>query len=412
VSDNEFLPDFDQLENVTDVDYLKSSVSLSTTLGGWQSRLLFDEYQTINLSTSVADRPYKRLPRLTLDRAFEAGSSGLTLNWNNEYVRFDKDDSITGQRLHIKPVIGYSLEGDAYFIKPRVQLDYTQYQLDDNLAVSDIERSIPLYSIDSGLIFERLAGSTGDWIQTLEPRLYLLYVPYEDQSDIPDFDTSLLDESFSNLFINNRFSGGDRIGDAQQASVGITSRLYRSQSGEEVLRTSIGQAFYGHERRVSLSNSVDERDKSGLIGEIRYRPVPIWDIQLRSVYDEQLNQFDQNDIALRRHEGEQIFNLEYHFRNDSLEQTTLSLVYPLTSTLTGFAKHQYSQHHDIPVQYLLGLNYESCCWGLTMLFEESSDKDFTKTDKAVYFQFTFKGLSSAGKDLDAILEEGILGYHR
>ncbi len=411
VSDTDFLDDFDHLESIEDVDFLQSKVLLSTTIGGWSSSLMFEEYQTINLEKSVASRPYKRLPQLSVNRLFSLGDSGLNLDWRNEWVSFDKDDSITGERLHITTEFSYPLEDSWYFVHPSLQLDFTQYDLDNNTNdVNDIERSLPLFSIDSGLIFERLASVENNWIQTLEPRLFLLYVPFEDQQDIPDFDTALLSDSYNNLFRNNRFSGADRIGDARQLSIGLTTRIFDQTSSDEIFSASIGQAFYAEDREVSLNNSIDEREKSNLMGLLRYHPHSQWTLQLASVYDQQQSESKQTDISIRQRADDQLLNLEYHFREDNLEQSTLSFVYPLSANWTGFGKRQYSILEQKPVQNLVGLSYEGCCWGVQLLYEKESDKNFEELDQRVYLQFTFKGLTSAGKDIDAILEDGILGY--
>ncbi len=411
VSDSEFLDDFDHQETISDVDFLQSTVSFSTTLNNWDARLQFEEYQTINEQKSIASRPYKRLPQLTLEREFSAQQGLFKTDWNNEWVSFDRAQSITGERLHIAPRMTLDLHSDAYFLRPSLQLDFTEYRLDNNLDDNNaISRSIPLLSLDSGLIFERLAGTSGGWIHTLEPRLYLLHVPYQEQSDIPDFDSALLSESYDNLFINNRFSGGDRIGDSQQASVGLTTRILNAESGGEIFSASIGQAYYDKPRKVSLNNSVDEREKSSLIGNLTYKPKPEWDIQLTSVYDQLEKESAQTDFSLRRQHQRQAFNLEYHMRRDKLEQSTLSFVYPMSTYWTVFAKRQHSILRDKPVQNLFGLAYESCCWAFQVLYEESSDKNFEETDRTVFFELTLKGLSSAGKDIDSLLEEGIVGY--
>ncbi len=409
VSDEAFLKDFEQLESVTYVDFLKSSISFSNTFAEWDTKLLFEEYQTIDLTQSVASRPYRRQPRLTIDRTKAQEAFSLNLNWQNELVRFDRDDSITGDRLHIKPAISYPMQGDYYYVNPSLQLDFTEYRLDNNKNdINSIQRSIPLLSIDSGLIFERDAGT--DDLQTLEPRLYLLYVPYEEQSDIPKFDTSLIVENYNSLFINNRFSGADRIGDTEQASFGVTTRLLDRETGNEWFSASIAQAFYAEDRIVSLDSTVDERRKSNLMTNLSYKPSPEWSLQLNSAYDQQLNEYPLYDVSLRRRAANQVFNLEYHFRKDSLEQSTLSMVYPVTHRWTSYIKHQYSYLKHRPVHNLFGLEYDSCCWRVNLMYEDSSDEALTETDHSVYFQFTFKGLSNAGKDISAILEDGILGY--
>ena len=410
VSDSEFLADFDHLDTIDDIDYLKSSVTFNGVLAHWSTQLLFEQHQIVNNEKPITSSPYKRLPHLSMERFFSSEKNALNIDWKNEWVDFDKDDSITGDRLHLAPLISYPIEDSYYFFKPALQLDYTRYALDNNTDDENrLERSLPLFSLDSGLIFERMAHSKKSWTQTLEPRLYFLYVPFEDQTALPDFDTALLPDSYQNLFINNRFSGADRIGDTQQISLGITTRLL-DENNAEFFSASIGQAFYAEDRKVSLNSTVDERDKSSLMSVVNFKPAPAWDIQLASVYDQLEKISTQTDISIQRHTTGNVFNLEYHMRRDKLEQTTLSFVYPMSLNWTVFSKYQQSLLHDQPVQNLFGVAYESCCWGFKMLYEESSDKEFNEVDRAVYFQLTFKGLSSAGQDINSLLEDGILGY--
>ncbi len=413
-SDNGFARDFSSLGNAVnadgDVDFLPSRLDISGQPGGWTARLKLLQYQTLNPARAIIDRPYQTLPALSLQRRFKASQSLLTLDWNNEWTRFDREHSVTGDRWHITPRLSYPIEHSGYFFKPELQLDLTHYTLHAvNGDQRQAQRSLPLLSIDSGLIFERIASTQRRWRQTLEPRLYLLYAPYRDQSALPNFDTALLPENLDNLFINNRFSGADRIGDSRQLSVVLSTRLL-DQNGNTLFSASIGQAFYDQPRRVSLNNTVDKRKKSSLMMQLKARPQPQWDLQLSSVYDQQIGAALQNDLSLRHHHNGGAFNLDYHFRRDKLEQSTVSLVYPLSSRWHVFAKRQHSLLHDLPVQNLFGLAYESCCWGFKMLYQDSTDKNFENRDQAIYFQLTLKGLSNAGKDIDSLLENAILGY--
>ena len=419
MSDGRFANDFSYLGNnldakldssTRDVDFLRSAIRLDGELGGWTSNLLFEQYQTLNEDKAISSQPYKRLPSLDISRSFNFVDSPFNIDWKNQWTKFEREQSITGQRLHIAPTLAYPIEQGGYYFKPELQLDFTQYQIQeiDNSEHNE-QRAIPILSIDSGLIFERVASSEKQWFQTLEPRLYLLYAPYQDQSALPDFDTSLQSENYSSLFINNRFSGGDRIGDSKQISFGLTTRLL-NQDNRELFSASIGQAFYAESRRVSLYSSIDQRDKSSLMTLISAQPHPQWTIQLASVYDQQISAVIQNDISIRHRDGGRVFNAEYHLRKDKLEQSTISLVYPVSSRWNVFAKRQYSQRHDLPVQNLFGLAYESCCWGFKLLYEDSTDKDFENRDQIIWFQLSLKGLSSAGKDINSLLENAILGY--
>ncbi len=409
-SDADYLKDFDHLSKIEDVDYLKNSLNFNGSFSNWSANMLFEQYQTINQSTSTTSRPYERLPQIILARNFQPQSTNFTFNLHNEWVVFERENSVTGERLHIVPTINYSMQDSYFFINPSLQLDLTNYNLENNLNNDNqIQRSIPLLSIDSGLFFERLTTNDA-WIQTLEPRLYFLSVPYQDQSSIPDFDTGLKTEDYSSLFSNNRFTGSDRIGDSQQMSLGLSTRLLEKDSGSEFFKASIAQAFYAEDRRVSLDMTTDTRSESNLIGQLNWQPLTNWAYKLTTSYNPESKNTEKTDFAINHKQDNLILNLEYHYRENGLEQNTFSTVYPISNYWTGFAKSQYSVRHGMPVQNLLGLYYEDCCWGFKILYEETSDSNFQQTDQAIFFEFVFKGLSSVGKDIDSHLRDGILGF--
>jgi LPS-assembly protein len=411
VSDSDYLEDFEPATNGNPVDWLKSAAEISAEPGGWQARLLFDRYQALNLTKPLNERPYERWPQLSLDRLFTGNGNGWSLDWKNQWTRFRHDSNTEGERLLITPRLSYRLESSAGHVEPALRLDHAEYRLDQPInGKTELTRNAPVASIDSGLVFERLTGSTRNWRQTLEPRLFLLYAPYRNQDDLPDFDSSLLPENLDNLFAENRFSGGDRVGDAQQISLSATTRLF-DETDREVLSLTLGRAYWLDDRRVSLDGSTDRRDASPLMGRLRYSPKPAWTLDLALVRDLDDNELIQGDIALRHQSAGRALNLEYHLRRDKLEQSTLSLVYPLSPALQLFAKRQYSVRQQKPVENLLGLAWQSCCWGMKLLYRESSDRDFTEIDRGVFLELTLKGLGSAGKSIDSIAESAILGYH-
>ena len=89
-------------------------------------------------------------------------------------------------------------------------------------------------------------------MQTLEPRVYYLYVPFRDQTQLPVFDSSLKDFNFTSIFSENKFSGGDRINDANQITAGVTTRLLAPDSGIERLRMGVAQRYYFKTQEVTL----------------------------------------------------------------------------------------------------------------------------------------------------------------
>lgn len=226
-SDGDFFDDFKLVAPQYKLTrHLESHVSLNRDGENWQGELLWQDFQTLDETTSLVDRPYSQLPSFTLNAQPEAWQGAVQFPLHFQWADFERDDSVTGQRTHFVPKASWRSEDSWYFFEPELQFAFTDYQLEDNPGGDSLTRALPTLAIDSGLIFERDAGENAKWRQTLEPRLYFLYTPYEDQDDIPDFDTSFASPTYNNLFRNNRFFGADRIGDAQQVTVGLASRLF------------------------------------------------------------------------------------------------------------------------------------------------------------------------------------------
>ena len=411
VSDSDYLEDFEPPTTGRPLDWLKSELQLSARPLGWQASLLYDRYQALNLSKPVSARPYERWPQLRFDRQFSDSQARWSLDWKNQWTSFRHESNLQGERLWVTPTLGYRRESAAGYLQASLRLDLAEYRLEQALnGEREPGRSVPIASLDSGLVFERLVGDTREWRQTLEPRLYLLHVPYREQGGLPRFDSSLLPETLDNLFVDNRFSGGDRVGDTQQISLSLGSRLY-DDDNREVLSLTLAQARWLEPRRVSLNGQTDRRERSPLMTRLRYAPNTAWTLELTSAYDQDADETAQGEFALRHRQDGRVLNLEYHLRRDKLEQSTISLVYPLTAQWQLFAKRQYSVRRQMLVENLAGLAWQSCCWGFKLLYREAADRDFTEIDRSVLFQLTLKGLGSAGQRIDSIAEAAILGYH-
>ncbi len=413
VSDRDFFDDFDSIApEYNDISHLERHLSFTRNGEIWNSKILWQDYQTLDESKAITSRPYRRLPSLTLDATPEPWIGDLQTPVNIEITSFDRDDSVTGTRTHVVSSLSWNASDSWYFFEPELQLAFTDYQLDDNPGDNSIYRGLPTLSIDTGLIFERQAGSRNQWLQTLEPRLYFLHTPFEEQDDIPDFDTSLSSSTYNNLFKNNRFTGADRIGDATQVTFGLASRIFDNDSGAELLNARIGRVFYFKDRRVSLDGNLDEETRSDAIAELDIWPNARTKIEARTVYDQEQSELSDKELSINYSDNGFAANLGYYFDEDILEQALVSMAYPVNERWTLVAKYHRSLQFDRPVEKLLGINYESCCWGLKILARQSGDEDedFTEPNNSIYFEITFKGLSQVGQDIDQRLSSAIPGY--
>ena len=159
----------------------------------WSTRLRLQDYQTIDDEIFNADNePYDRLPQLLFDGVWPQSTLGLNYELRSEVVYFDHNSKVTGARVDVQPGISLPMEWPAGFINPRLSYRYTAYNLSDTEpnAEDSLDRGAPVVSLDGGLFFERPINWTW-WdkkgIQTLEPRLFYLYTPFRDQTDIPVF---------------------------------------------------------------------------------------------------------------------------------------------------------------------------------------------------------------------------------
>lgn len=248
-------------------------------------------------------------------------------------------------------------------------------------------------------------------IHTLEPRLYYLYSPFREQTDIPLFDTALPDFSYSQLFRNNRFSGSDRVGDANQISMALTTRFFEKETGSERLRASIGRIFYFKDREVSLNNQPETESTSDIVAESVASILPKLTSRLDVRWNQESRKIDKGSIQLQyMPNAHSIFNIAYRYRESELEQSDISFLWPLGRHWHIIGRRNYSLLDHRALETLAGLEYQSCCWRTQLVNRRYINDDLGETRENLYIQFELKGLTSIGDSLESVLGQGILGY--
>jgi LPS-assembly protein len=335
---------------------------------------------------------------------------------------------VTGTRLDMWPTIGWSLEPTWGYFKPQAGFRYTGYQLDNTApgANDAPSRAAPILSLDSGLIFERILQA--DWLgvasgtQTLEPRLFYLYVPYRDQNDIPLFDSSVMDRDYDWLFRQNRFTGADRLGDANQLTVALTTRAIDGPSGRERMRASIGQIQYFEDRRVNLYpiEPPQTSANSGLIAQGQLNLSSRWAVQggvqlepdnsdlLRVAFDLRyfINPRQLVNVSYLMDRDQPGLNL-----GDQIQSADVSLLWPLTSQWRVMGRWNQALNLGRNLETLAGLEYEDCCWAVRAVARQYRNTPLEiDAQTAFYVELELKGLSRLGSSLETLLQGSILGY--
>jgi LPS-assembly protein len=374
------------------------------------------DFQTIDDVIAPDEQPYRRVPQVLVHGDWPDKWLGMRLGLNGELVNFDRDVGVTGWRLHMAPSLNLPISrSPGWFVTPGVTVDYTRYELSNTVAgqTGDPNRLLPIASLDVGVVLERsMGGSSSDRIMTLEPRALYVHVPYEDQDDLPVFDTITPDLNLVSLYRKNRYLGVDRIADTDQLSVGITSRILDVSSGRELVSGTIGQTRYLSQSGIFLPDeSPVLNETSDYIAEVRFLLFQNFNFDFAHQWGEQDRGTTQSQARLQyRPTANKVLNLAYRFRRDSLEQGDVSWSWPLASRWNIVGRYKYSFRDEEALEEVLGIEYESCCWGLRLVSRRNiSTRDGTR-DSSIGLQLVLKGLSSMGTGADKILERGILGY--
>jgi LPS-assembly protein len=436
VSDRSYFNDFGDSIASTSISLLGSDIGMYGRGKFWSASLSAESWQIASPLLQDGDEPYRRLPRLQasaakpLSRWFEAG---LDL----EAVRFDHDalDAANpanlvrydgGNRVDLKPWIRARLGGAAWFVTPQLAWRYTAYNslagtLVDNGADTSATRSVPIASVDAGAYFERnFHWHDGDYIQTLEPRLYDLRVPYRDQTDLPVFDTRELTFGWTSLFRDNRFGGADRQADANQLALALTTRVLRADDGSERLTAGVGRITYFDAPRVRLLDSDPflPSDGSAWIANLGISLSDWWSLGFTHQWDSEGRRTDLSSVhtQLRLHQGT-IVNLAYRYRRPSdnlpaLEQTDFSFVVPVNRNWNLYGRWNYSLHDNQTIEALGGFEWKSCCVAVRLLGRQYIRSADSRENLGLYLEIELNGLGSFGRDTARLLDDAILGYAR
>jgi len=414
VSDDQYFEDLGGSLSNSSITHLNRSLVFDFFSDNWSLLGRVQEYQTIDSAIPPNEEPYQRLPQLYARGFWPDSLLGLTYAVDTELVYFDREVGVTGWRFNAAPQVALPIMKPGWFVTPAAVLDYTQYDLENTQFGQDERpsRTVPIVSLDTGLILERSMSSGADRVQTLEPRLLYVHAPFREQSDLPVFDTIIPDLNLVQLYRKNRFLGVDRIADTDQLSIGITSRIIDANTGRELVSATIGQALYLSEQNVTIpGESMNNSDSSDYIAEMRFHVYENLNFDVGHQWSGGDGGTTQSRARLQyRPQSNKILNFSYRFRRESLEQGDVSWSWPLLQSWNFVGRYNYSFRDDEVLEQFYGLEYESCCWGLRLVSRRYiSTRDGTR-DSSFGLQLVLKGMTSVGTAADSLLERGILGY--
>ena len=375
VSDIDYFNDLSTDINQFSTSFVPRDIQLNYSHRYFNLGARANEFQIIDDSISEASAPLERFPSLTFSTNLGEGPFGARYGVNASYTDFrsDSDARVEGTRTSVNPYIEIPFENLWGYVKPAVSVRSNTYSLNNVEEGGEDSPSftVPLFSIDSGLYFEKNTKWFGDSVlQTLEPRLFYAFAPDEDQSDVPVFDTSQVSlNNFSNIFRANRFFGEDRVGDTNQLTLGLTTRIIDNESGDQRLTASVGQLYLLDDLEQNLfASTVIESGLGDLLAEVRTEGKGPW-----TTYS--FLQFDHDESEVRTAR----FAVGYEPKNDNrkniqvgyyradfgtlvVDQLTVDGRWPIADKWQVFGSERYSIEDSESLETLAGLEYNGCCW--------------------------------------------------
>ena len=445
VSDADYLNDFDTLGLSDNTLNLPRRARLNYYNDYINGELKVETYQTLDAFTNTGerledkDKPYSRLPQLSLNyRLPWSDNINFTGVHDSAYFKKSIDDGSeaekSGVRVYNKLSAAYPIEAAWGYINPKLSLQhlYTSYDQDsldaNNLDEDDGSQSVfvPQASIDAGLNFYQSGSPFGAFddtmggYQLLSPRLKYTYSPFEDQNDIPNFNTRIASINYQQLFSDSWFLGYDRLQDLHAITPGINYR-YIDATGVTRFDGSIAEQFYYDDGRVTLEDQtpVFDTDSSGMVWNTSTQPYNnVWvDVSgaLNSSYD--LN-YITTELRYQP-SSNSLFNVGFVKRQEDentnqlpISALTASAIFPINNNWRVLAQGQYDYRRNQTLDALVGIDYEDCCIGFAVYgrryYNDLNIND--KPNQAIMAEIRLNGLGSDSGRLTRLLADKVLGF--
>jgi len=406
VSDIDYFDDLRNEERFFSATFVPRNAELNYRNRYVRVRARANEFQVID--DAIINAPYERLPSVTLSTNLPKGPYGLEYGIDASYTDFASETRVEGSRLALTPYAELPFENIWGYVKPRVSFHNRSYSLSNNLAEGQNDNpsfSVPIFSIDAGIYFEKNINWFGEGaLQTLEPRLYYVYAPEEDQDDVPIFDTRQVSlNNFGNIFRESRFFGEDRVGDTNQVTLGLESRIIDNKTGVERLRFSLGQLVILDDLETGLTAGAApiESGLGDLLISLRSRSKGAWTTRSFIQYDHEESEIRTASASITyapRDDNRKRVSLGYRFSNGStrdIDQITTSVNWPISNRWQFFAANRYSIEDSDSISTNVGVEYDSCCWKLRFSAQDRIDnRDIEQKRTSFFIELELTSLGS------------------
>lgn len=424
-SDDQYAVDYSHSITESSQHLLPQSFSLTYGKSWGTVGLATSKYQVLQDTVRSIVKPYETMPKLFAQFAGTDDLGGFDWSLGTEYTNFRSNTAVNGQRYALNTQLSYPITGSYYFLTPKVLYHLSAYQLGSHLpsgSPSTPTLSVPTFSLDSGLFFERDTTMFGRRMtQTLEPRLFYVNTPYRNQSDIPLFDTGISDLNFYQIFTENRFSGQDRVADANQLTGALISRFIE-KDGQERIRLGLAQRLSFSQPRVALGPNDPLFSKSDILFSASGKLADTVNVNAVWQYSQSKHDTGRMSYGLRWQPGPmKVINAEYRHQPKNeinpevMRQVDVSMQWPIAARWYGVARANYSVEDQRILDGLVGLEYKQDCWIFRVVAQRylipSRFANVTSSSTtSLFLQLELNGLSKIGTNPLELLKRSIPGY--
>ena len=407
VSDREY---FNQIvHNNTSVTSLDSHVNL--IYDDEKRNLRFSLFSENKQLINNGEETYTRAPEISISKDIEA-LGGRNVNLSVVSTKFAHKNSNTttnktGVRTHAQMNFARTIDNNAYALTPSLNISNTNYSMDD---VDDQERSIARFGLDYKYFLERETRLFDrDVIQTLTPRLAYNYTPTKDQSNLPIFDSEAKSDSYESLFSGQKFTGIDRINNANDITIGFESDFIDEETGETYLNLKAAQAFFSDNQGFDINGDLVNRKKYSDIFASANFTLNDYTFNNAFQYNPETSKLDKRDSAITYLLNPRKFLTLAHHDDQGNKSVELYGAYPVFNNIHVFAGINRSLTDSITNKETTGIAYESCCWAVRLAHfkKHLSGNDY---DHVTKFELVLKGLASSTPELARRLEKNIPNY--
>jgi LPS-assembly protein len=447
VSDDDYWKDFPRNIGSSTPRLLLSEAQVSKPFGDWTAYARAMKWQVLQGTDPLAkfEAPYERAPQVGL-RTLQSVTGGLQLTVEAEVNRFVNPlgtlvpTRVTGTRVHSVASLSRSWQNPGWTLTPRLSVNTASYDLDQTMTSGpwagkrNATRAIPTISLDSQWVFERDTRLLGRSLrQTLEPRVVYARTPYRDQSGLPVFDAALKDFNLNAVYAENLYSGVDRVSDANQATVGVTTRWLDPSTGGEVLRLGLAQRYLFATQRITAEGTPSTRRLSDIYFEGATGLIPQIMLASSVQYNPEISRaVNYSNTAVYMPAPFKVLSLRYTGVRNATEQISVGGQWPLygpasgnpasdplirrmstggscTGTVYAVGNVNYNRRDSRVTDSLFGLEYDAGCWIGRFVVERLST-GLSEANTRIYLQLELVGLSRLGTNPLQRLKDNVVGY--